>query len=167
MQRPSPSEPSKLFPGKTKKGNDGNKWQSRPNKNGIYVWRKVFGSKKTKTNTVNKKNQNQWTKEEENHWSLIKKINWKKDHNVNRVTKLLLKNPTSDELSTFVIERAEAIAKKFKNLKSFGHKFSSLMAEVVAEGKEFYENVDVKKLNDLFENRDLSVSFDDCFDFGD
>jgi hypothetical protein len=40
-KRPSPSYPANKFCGKKKRGNDGNMYLSKPNKNGICRWVKV------------------------------------------------------------------------------------------------------------------------------
>jgi len=39
--RPSPSLPANQFCGKTVKGNDGNMYISKPNKNGVCSWKRV------------------------------------------------------------------------------------------------------------------------------
>lgn len=39
--RPSPSVSATVNEWKTKMGNDGNLWQSKPNKNGVFSWRKI------------------------------------------------------------------------------------------------------------------------------
>lgn len=40
-ERPSPPYRAKDFPDKIKKGNDGNKYMSKEDKNGIYKWIKI------------------------------------------------------------------------------------------------------------------------------
>ena len=46
MTRPSPSESATLFPeGTEKKGNDGNMYVIKANKNGVNKWIKVNGGK--------------------------------------------------------------------------------------------------------------------------
>jgi hypothetical protein len=40
-KRPSPNESSTLYCGKRKKGNDGNMYISKPDKNGLCRWSKI------------------------------------------------------------------------------------------------------------------------------
>jgi len=41
QERPSPAVSAQDYPNKTMRGNDGNKWKSKPNVKGIYRWKKV------------------------------------------------------------------------------------------------------------------------------
>jgi len=45
MSRPSPSESAQDFPDKVKKGNDKNFYVSKPDKNGVYKWKKIVDKK--------------------------------------------------------------------------------------------------------------------------
>jgi hypothetical protein len=41
LNRPSPPYPAKEFANRSKAGNDGNRWRSKPNVNGVYRWVKI------------------------------------------------------------------------------------------------------------------------------
>lgn len=47
--RPSPPYSAQAMPGKIELGNDGNQYISRPDKNGIYHWKRLWGMGETKS----------------------------------------------------------------------------------------------------------------------
>jgi hypothetical protein len=43
LQRPSPTAHAAEHPGEIKKGHDGKRWRSEPDKNGVFHWKRVKG----------------------------------------------------------------------------------------------------------------------------
>jgi hypothetical protein len=105
-------------------------------------------------------------------WRIIESLNWTKDHDVTRVTAqfLLLSRREAQLTNEFVFERVEELLKKYKRLQVLGKwkkqdsLFSNLMADVVARGEAFYNEINATKLKKMMKEEDLETNFEDVFD---
>lgn len=155
--RLAPSIKAKLRRGQTKIGNDGNRWQSRENINGVWSWKKITIPKTThkkkhaRKTTVTKKTttkkssrvQSLKIQNEDEIWKAISKLRWTTDYNEERVTNMILKMNLDfvKILNSFVFKKAECLVNKYEhlNVNLSDDNFFYLMTDVVARGKDFFD----------------------------
>jgi len=108
---------------------------------------------------------------EEQLWHLIENANWSTDHDYERISKEYSKltNSEFEQLDKFVLDKCGELADKY-NKDWLGYPgidvsddgWSDLRAEVVGRGKEFYENITVKKLQEMADTNDFHENFQYC-----
>ena len=101
-------------------------------------------------------------------WQTISKFNWQKDHDIDRVSKMVQKldSTFANNLSNFVFELTEDLMKKYQNLdlKISDSNFWNLMAEVVGRGKDFYETVNANVLQSMVDENYIGENFEYVFE---
>lgn len=112
---------------------------------------------------------------EDQFWAQIEELEWQKDADYKRIEQYLKDNFTISEaiqLGDFVGEKVNQLYSKYESdwlaepgIAVSDDGWSDLLNEVVGRGKEFYENITVKKLQrmanigDYFENFSYSFQF--------
>ena len=112
---------------------------------------------------------------EDQYWKQIKELEWTKDHSYDRIEQYLKDNFTVSEaiqLSDFVKNKALALAVRFHGdwlgdpgIDVSDDGWSDLTAEVVGRGKKFYENITLKKLQEMANVMDYHENFSYGFQF--
>ncbi len=150
--RPSPSDHAKLHKDKTKIGNDGFKWQSKANKNGIYSWRRIKQSSlKTSTKKTKKKTTKKKTTKKKKTFASIEEAKKKKSNYKKSTLKSNKKKQwTTKELKMWkIIEEFEwtfdhSVIRVGKLLHSLSHKMqedlSIFVFELMEESLKKYKN---------------------------
>lgn len=112
---------------------------------------------------------------EDQFWAQIEELKWQKDADYKRIEQYLKDNFTISEvirLKDFISEKVDSLYSKYESdwlaepgIAVSDDGWSDLLNEVVGRGKEFYENITVKKLQrmanigDYFENFSYSFQF--------
>lgn len=112
---------------------------------------------------------------EDQFWAQIEELEWQKDADYKRIEQYLKDNFTISEvirLKDFISEKVDSLYSKYESdwlaepgIAVSDDGWSDLLNEVVGRGKEFYENITVKKLQrmanigDYFENFSYSFQF--------
>lgn len=126
--------------------------------------------KKAKVSTNKAKpslNQRKMTEQEM--WKWIEQAQWSKDHNLKRVQQFLKNNldfQQLQQLGQFVHDKVNVLYETFEaydDLPIGDDSYSDLLAEVVSRGKQFYENINIKKLKNMIENNDYAENFEYVF----
>jgi hypothetical protein len=107
-------------------------------------------------------------KTEKQLWAIIKKANWTKDHNYNRIRDEFKQLPIDvrNQLEKFIEAKVEEVYKRFEKdwlgnpgFSVSDDSYSDLTAEVVGRGEKFFDNISTKKMRDMAEDRDFRESF--------
>lgn len=93
---------------------------------------------------------------EDQFWAQIEELEWQKDADYKRIEQYLKDNFTISEvirLKDFISEKVDSLYSKYESdwlaepgIAVSDDGWSDLLNEVVGRGKEFYENITVKKL---------------------
>ena len=112
---------------------------------------------------------------EDQYWKQIEELEWSKDHDYKRIEQYLIDNFTAVEsvdIMKFTADMQDDLMARFHNdwladpgIEVSDDGWSDLTAEVVGRGKEFYNNITVKKLQEMAINRDYYESFSYSFQF--
>lgn len=109
-------------------------------------------------------------KTEQELWDMIEKANWKLDHDYDRIKNEWSKLPKNeqDEIDKFISNKINIISSKFQKdwlgdpgISVSDDGWMDLTAEVVGRGKEFYDNITVKKLQEMADTDD----YEECFSY--
>ena len=110
---------------------------------------------------------------EDNYWKQVEDLNWGKEHSVLRIEKKLKNIHTLSEciqLDDFVSNKVRQLKRKFHTdwlddpgIGVSDDGWDDLTNEVVGRGKEFYENITVKKLQEMANNSDYYENFSYSF----
>lgn len=150
---------------------DGMVWQSLPNKNGILSWKRTNKcSRKVSRKKSFKKPTKKFLKQsnDQDFWDAIKLLNWQ-DADIKRIQKQISKFRPNfrKNLKNFVQVKTNKLIDKYISEESLNIGDSSLFslcAEVVSRGKDFYENINLKKLQKMIAKNDFYESFLYCFE---
>ena len=112
---------------------------------------------------------------ENEYWQQIEKLEWAKDANYDRIEQYLKDNLTVSEciqLSDFVKNKTDQLRIRFHDdwlgdpgIDVSDDGWSDLVNEVVGRGKEFYENITLKKLQEMANVMDYHENFSYGFQF--
>jgi hypothetical protein len=99
-------------------------------------------------------------------WALIKKANWKKDHDYNRIQKefMAFGEEAFEQLRNFVHNKITYIRNKYeqdwlKSIRVSDDGWDDLCAEIVGRGEKFYTSITVPKMIKMVEDNDYHESF--------
>lgn len=102
-------------------------------------------------------------------WKIIKKCQWEKDHDYDRIKQFLEKNYSKSmqtDIAMFVSKKRDELYERFKkdwtgrpgiNVSDDG--WADLRGEVIGRGKEFYNNISAQKLRSMANSFDYHESF--------
>ena len=112
---------------------------------------------------------------ENEYWQQIEKLEWAKDANYDRIEQYLKDNLTVSEaiqLSDFVENKTNQLRIRFHDdwlgdpgIDVSDDGWSDLVNEVVGRGKKFYENITLKKLQEMANVMDYHENFSYGFQF--
>ncbi len=169
MSRPSPSVSATKCHWETRTGNDGNLWQSKPNKNNVFSWRKLSikkttskKSRKSKKKSIRKSSHKKISDNE--FWRQIEMFKWQKDHDYKRISTEFgkLRPVFRKQLIQFIDNKITKLTDFYidnDELSINDSSFSDLMAEVVGRGELCYESINIKKLKKMIDKNDFYESF--------
>lgn len=106
-------------------------------------------------------------------WKWIKKANWSKDHNHERIEKFYIRNLNPSELMqlrTFFDKKMNALSKKYNkywldNIPISDDSWMDLRSEVIGKGESFYKSITPAKLKKMGETGDYYECFDYCIPY--
>lgn len=107
-------------------------------------------------------------KTEQELWAIIKKANWTRDHDYERIREEFMKLPIDvrNQLEKFIDDKVKEVYDRFEKdwLGNPGFScsddgYSDLTAEVVGRGEKFFNAITTKKMRDMAEDRDYHESF--------
>ncbi len=186
VNRPSPSISATEHHWETRSGNDGNLWESKPNKNGVFSWRKLTTTaeypksskfsvsrkylKKLSKKATKKKSRKSSRKSngkisnkisKSDYWKAIEMLNWQKDHDFERVEEQFLKlRPAFRiKLANFVGDKINELVGDYDELEIGDSSLNDLMGEVVSRGRFFYESLSLRKLQKMIDTNDFEEGF--------
>ena len=108
-------------------------------------------------------------------WKTIEDVNWKKDHNYNRIKEelLLIEPNTLNQLKQFVHKKAKELNKKYQQtwlgtdggpgINVGDDSWNDLIYDIVGRGEKFYNSITEDKLREIGNSLDFEESF--CYSF--